>query len=97
MPVPTASYKVGKFLFSKLSSITFDNFTVKYSFSKEIACQCSKLCTGILNIGSLCTNITVEETINTSTSLIYNNEHVIEFMNKSEFSSRLLLKYLFFS
>ena len=46
---------------------------------------------GSLHIDSLFTNITLEETINICTNLLYNNEDVIEGINKSEFKSLLSL------
>ena len=38
---------------------------------------------GSLDIGSLFTNIPPEETVNICTNLLYNNEDVIEGMNKN--------------
>ena len=46
---------------------------------------------GSLDVDSLFTNILLEETINICTSLLYNNEDVIEDINKSEFKNLLLL------
>ena len=40
---------------------------------------------GSLDGDSLITNITLEETINICTNLLYNNEDIIEGINKSEF------------
>ena len=40
---------------------------------------------GSLDVDSLFTNITLEETINICTNLLYNNEDIIEGINKSEF------------
>ena len=64
--IGTPSYKLAKFLVSKLSSITFNEFTVKNSFAlaEEIVHQNSKLYMGSLDVHSLFTNIPLEETIN---------------------------------
>ena len=46
---------------------------------------------GSLDVESLFTNIPLEETINICTNLLYNNEDVIEGINKSEFKNLRLL------
>ena len=46
---------------------------------------------GSLDVDSLFTNIPLEETINICTNLLYNNEDVIEGINKSEFKNLLSL------
>ena len=46
---------------------------------------------GSLDVDSLFTNIPLEETINICTNLLYNNEDVIEVINKSEFKNLLSL------
>ena len=87
----TPSYKPAKFLIPKLSSITFNEFTVKgsFAFAEETVHRDSKLFVGILKVDSLLTNIPLEETINICTNLLYNNEDVIEGINKSEFKNLL--------
>ena len=84
----TLSYKLAKFLVPKFSSVTFNEFTVKdsFAFAEEIVHQDSKLFMGILDVDSLFTNIPLEEIINICTNLLYNNEDVIEGINKSETS-----------
>ena len=54
------SYKLAKFLVPKLSSITFNEFTVKVSFvfAEEIVHQDAKLFMGIVNVDSLLTEYT---------------------------------------
>ena len=91
--IGTPSYKLAKFLVPKLSSITFNEFTVKdsFAFAEEIVHQDSKLFMGSLDVDSLFTNIPLEETINICTNLLYNNEDVIEGINKSEFKNLLSL------
>ena len=46
---------------------------------------------GSLDVDSLFTNIPLEETINICTNFLYNNEDVIEGINKSEFKNLLSL------
>ena len=91
--IGTPSYKLAKFLIPKLSSITFNEFTVKdsFAFAEEIVHQDSKLFMGSLDVDSLFTNIPLEETINICTNLLYDNEDVIEGVNKSEFKNLLSL------
>ena len=73
--IGTPSYKLAKFLVPKLSSVTFNEFTVKdsFAFAEEIVHQDSKLSMGSLDVDSLFTNIPLEETINICTNLLYNN------------------------
>ena len=91
--IGTPSYKLAKFLVPKLSSVTFNEFTIKdsFAFAEEIVHQDSKLFMGSLDVDSLFTNIPLEETINICTNLLYNNEDVIEGINKSEFKNLLSL------
>ena len=46
---------------------------------------------GILDVDSLFTNIPLEDTINICTNLLYDNEDIIEGINKSEFKNLLSL------
>ena len=46
---------------------------------------------GSLDVDSLFTNIPLEETINICTNLLYNNEDVIQGINKSEFKNLMSL------
>ena len=91
--IETSSYKLEKFLAPKLSSITFNEITVKdyLAFVEEIVHQDGKLFMGSLNIDSPFTNIPLKETINICTNLLYNHEDVIEGINKSEFENFLSL------
>ena len=91
--VRTPSYKLAKFLVPKLSSITFNEFTVKdsFSFAEEIVHQDSKLFMGTLDVDPLFANIPLEETINICTNLLYNNENIIEGIKKPEFKNLLSL------
>ena len=85
--IPT--YKLANFLVPKLSSITFNDFTVKdsFAFAEEIVYQDAKLFMGSLNVDSLFTSMPLKETINICTNLLYNNVDVIEGTNKSEFEN----------
>ena len=73
--IGTPSYKLAKFLVPKLSSISFNEFTVKscFAFAEETVHQDSKLFMGSLDVDSLFNNIPLEETINAYTNLLYNN------------------------
>ena len=91
--IGTPSYKLAKFLIRKLSSVTFNEFTIKdsFAFAEEFAHQDSKLFMGSLDVHTLFTNIPLEETINVCTNLLYSNEDVIEGINTSEFKKLLSL------
>ena len=91
--IGTPSYKLAKFLVPRLSSITFNEFTVKdsFGFAEEIVHQDGKLFIGSLDVDSLFTNIPLKETINICTKLLYKNVDVIEGINKSEFENLLSL------
>ena len=52
---------------------------------------------GSLDIGSLFTNIPPEETMNICTNLLYNNEDVIEGMNKNLLSLSTQESYVVFN
>ena len=91
--IGTPSYKLAKFLVAKLSSITFNEFTVKdsFAFAEEILRQDGKLFMGSLDVDSLFTNTPLKETSNICTNLLYNNVNVVEDINKSESENLLSL------
>ena len=91
--IGTPSYKLAKRLVLKLSSITFNKFTVKDSlaFAEDIVHKDIKLFISSLDVDSLFTNIPLKETINICNNLLYNNVDVIEDINKSEFENLLSL------
>ena len=93
LAIGTPSYKLAKFLVPKLSSITFNEFTVKdsFAFAEEIVHQDGKLFMGSLDVGSVFTNIPLKETMSICTNLLYKNVNVIEGINKSEFENLLSL------
>ena len=96
--IGTPSYKLAKCLVLKLSSITFNEFTVKdyFAFAEETIHHDSKLFMGSLDFDSLFINIPLEETNNIYTNLLFtnyykNNGDIIEGINKSEFKNLLSL------
>ena len=91
--IGTPSYKIAEFLVPKMNFITSNEFTVKdtFCFAKEIVEQDSSLFMGSLDVDSLFTNIPLDETIDICTNLIYNQQDVIEGINKEEFRSLLSL------
>ena len=93
--IGTSSDKLVKFLVPKLSAVTLNKFTVKDSsaFAEEIVHQDSKLFMSSLDVDSLFTIIPLEETINICTNLLYNNEDVVEGINKSEFKNLPVASY----
>ena len=64
--IGTPTHKLENFLMPKLSSIKFNEFTVKdsFAFAEEIVHQDGKLFMGSLDVDSLFTNIPLKETIN---------------------------------
>ena len=93
MGIETSSYKLAKLLVSELSSITFNEITVKgyFAFVEDIVHQDGKIFMGSLNIDSPFTKIPLKETINICTNLLYNHVDVIEGINTSEFEKLLFL------
>ena len=86
--IGTPTYKIPKFLVTILSCLTFK---VSFLFAKEIVEQDSNFYMGSLDVDSLFTNIPLEETINSCTELIYDQNDSIEGLNKSEFKELLSL------
>ena len=76
-----------------LSCFTIKEFTVKdsFSFAKEIAEQDSSFHVGSLDVDSLFTNIPLEEIVNICTESIYDQNDIVEGLNKSEFKKLLSL------
>ena len=70
-----------------------NQFTVKDSFSvgKEIVEQGSSFLKGSLDVDSLFTNIPLKEIINFCTESIYDQNDIVEGLNKSEFKELLSL------
>ena len=92
--IGTPSYKLAKSLVPKLSSIKFNEITLKdyFAFVEEIVHQDGKLFMGSLHVDPLFTNIPLQETVSIYTNLLYNNvDDVIEGINKSEYESVLSL------
>ena len=81
--IGTPTYKIAKFLVPILSCLTINDFTVKDSFSvaKEIVEQDSNFYMGSLDVDWLFTNIPLEETIDISTELIYDQNDSFQGLN----------------
>ena len=62
-----------------------------FCFAKEVVEQDSSLVIGSLDVGSLFTNITPDETIDICTNTIYSQQGVIEEIKKEEFQNLLSL------
>ena len=58
-----------------------------FAFAEEIVHQDGNLSTGSLDVDSLFTNITLKETMNIFSNLVYKNIDVIEGINKSDFGN----------
>ena len=73
----------------KVSSITFDGFTVKDSFAlaEEIVHQNGTSFMDSLDLDSLFINIPLNEAINFCNNLLYKNVDVIEGIDNSEFEN----------
>ena len=91
--IETPSYKIAKFLISRMISITSLGFTVKNTscFAKEIVEQDSSLVMGSLDNDSLFTIIPLDEAINIFTNTVHSEQDVIQGINKEEFRNLLLL------
>ena len=91
--IGTSSYKIAKFLVSRMNSITSNEFILKdtFCFAKEIVEQDSSLVMGSLDDDSLFTNIPLDETINICINTVYSEQDVIQGINKEEFQNLLTL------
>ena len=89
----TPTYEFTKFLAPILPCLTINEFTVKdsFSFAKEIVEQDSSFHMGSFDVDSLFTNISLEETINICTESIYDQNDLVEGLNKSELKKLLSL------
>ena len=81
--IGTPTYKIVKFLVPILSCLTINDFTVKdpFSVAKEIVEQDSNFYMGSLDVDWLFTNIPLEETIDISTELIYDQNDSFQGLN----------------
>ena len=80
----TPTYKLAKFLVPILKPLATNEFAVKdsFHFAEEIVDQQHDLFMGSLDVDSLFTNITLEETIKICTNL---KSKTVECLNKTEF------------
>ena len=74
--IKMTTYNLAKFLVPLLESITTNMYTVKnsFEFAKEIADQDPGLFMASLDIESLFTNITLEETISVCCDSLFSND-----------------------
>ena len=91
--VNTPSYKLAKFLVSILKSLTSNDHTVKdsFAFAEKIVEQDSEFFMVSLDIDSLFTNISLEETIDICTNTIFENMEKVEGLSNIEFKELLSL------
>ena len=70
--IRTPSYKLPKLFVSKLSSIAFNELTVRdyFTFAEEVVHRDSKFFMGSLDVDTFFTNIPLEETINNDNFII---------------------------
>ena len=101
--IRTPTYKLAKYLVLKLASITTNEFSVKdsFCFAGERVNQNSNFFTGSLDVDSLFTNISLEETINICCDTLFKETDIYEGYSKSEFKTLLSLaskeSYFFFN
>ena len=84
--INTPSYKLAKYLVPILSSLTFNEFTVKdtFHFVKDIAELDSKTFMASLDVESLFTNIPLNETINNLVNDMFLNQDIVNTFNKRD-------------
>ena len=75
--INTTGYDIAKFLIPILEPLTHNGFTIKdsFNFAKEITTYDSSLYMASLDVESLLTNISLNETINNCVSNLYNKNH----------------------
>ena len=78
--INTPTYKLAKFLVPILKSLTSNECTIKdsFAFAAEIVEQDSEFFMGNLDVDSLFTNISVEETIDICTNTLFENMGKVE-------------------
>ena len=89
----TPTYKLAKFLVRILKPLTINEFTVKDSshFAEEIVDQQHDLFMGNLDVDSLFTDITLEETIEICTNELFKESETVQTLSKTEFKEVLSL------
>ena len=89
----TRTYKLAKFLVQILKPLTSNEFTVKdsFHFSEEILDEEHDLFMGSLDVDSLFTNISLEETIEICTNQFLKESETVERLSKTEFKVLLSL------
>ena len=89
----TPTYKLAKFLVPILKPLTTNEFTIKdsFHFPEEIVDQQHDLFMGNLDVDSLFTDITLEETIEICTNELFKESETVEGLSKTEFKELLSL------
>ena len=101
--IGTPTYKLGKYLVPKLTSITANEFSVKdsFCFAEEIVNQNSNFIMGSSDVDILFTNISLEKTISICCETLFKETDIYEGYSKSEFKTLLSLaskeSYFFFN
>ena len=89
--IKTPTYKLAKFLFPVLEPITTNVYAIRnnFEFSKEIADQDPGLFMASLDVGSLFTNISLEETISVCCDALFSNNAKVNNINRIDFEKPL--------
>ena len=89
----TPTYKLAKVLVPILKPLTTNEFTVNdlFYFADEIVDQQNDLFMGSLDVDSLFTNISLEETIEICTNELFKESETVEGLSKTEFKGILSL------
>ena len=89
----TPTYKLAKFLVPILKPLTTNEFTVKdsFHFAEEIVDQQHDLFMGSLDVDSLFTNISLEETIEICTNELFKESETVEGLSRTELRELLSL------
>ena len=85
--IRTPSCKITTFLVPRMNSVTSNELIVKdtFHFEKEIVEQDSSFVMGSLSVDLLFINIPLDETIDICTKTVYNEQDVIQGINKEKF------------
>ena len=92
-PLQTTPDNLAKFLVPILNPLTKNEYTVKdsFQFAEEICEQDPTLTMGSLDVDSLVTNISLDETIDTCVNQLFEDTDTVEGFKKSELKQLLCL------
>ena len=92
-PLQTTTDNLAKFLVPILNPLTKNEYTVKksFQFAEEICEQDPTLTMGSLDVDSLVTNISLDETIDTCVNQLFEDTDTVEGFKKSELKQLLCL------